>query len=115
MTPKSEKEAPQQPKVSFREAPDFKSIYVNWIQTATSQLEIVMIVAEMHPLGPEMHPLGPGGIEVEQKARVMMHPLQAKIVVEMLQNAIRSYEENYGEIKIPGGILAQVEVQPKKA
>lgn len=99
-TKKNEKSSPQP---HIHNAADFKSIYVNFVQSAASATDISIGVGETMPTQT-------GVIDVEIKARLVMAPLQAKITVGMLVQAIRQYEKQYGEIVIPLALSAQLSV-----
>ncbi len=97
MTPKNDDE--NQP--SILAAPDLRSIYVNWIQLAGGATDFMMTVGEARPLQQ-------GGAEVEQRARLFFTPVQAKVIVAMLGNAIREYEKKFGPINMPALLAEQI-------
>ena len=101
MTTKKQTGGAQTPKMQVRNSPDFRSLYVNWVQTAVSPMDISMVVGEASPIGS-------GSFEVEQKARLMLSPLEAKIIVAMLLTAVKGYETQYGEIRVPESLAAQM-------
>jgi hypothetical protein len=89
------------PESQIRNAADFKSIYTNFAQTAASPADISLGVGEAMPT--------PAGIvEVEMKVRLVMAPMQAKIMLAMLFNVIRQYEGQFGSIVIPPVVAAQL-------
>ena len=93
----TKKSSPQPP---IRNAADFKSIYVNFAQTAAGPTDISLGVGEAGPTQA-------GIVEVEMKARLVMAPLQAKIMLMMLVQVIQQYEKQFGKIAIPGALSAQ--------
>jgi hypothetical protein len=96
------KGAPQAtPPVNIHNAADFKSIYVNFVQTAASATDISIGVGETSPTQTDT-------VDLEMRARLVMAPLQAKIMVGMLIQAIQQYEKQFGEIVIPPAMSAQL-------
>ena len=89
------------PQPQIRNAADFKTIYVNFAQTAANPMDISLGVGEASPTNT-------GIVEVEMKARLVMAPLQAKIMLGMLVQVIRQYENQFGKIVIPTAIAAQL-------
>jgi hypothetical protein len=77
-----------------QQAPDFKFIYTNHIQTTFSPLDVALILAEV--VASEK-----GTWLIETKARVLMAPAEAKILKALLTNLIKAYEEKFGEIVLP--------------
>jgi len=64
----------------------------------------------------EASPTQTGIADLEMKARLVMAPLQAKIMVAMLIQAIQQYEKQFGEIVIPLALSAQLSAAvPKTA
>jgi hypothetical protein len=99
MSAKTNKKSSPQPQI--RNAADFKSMYVNFVQTAASAMDISIGVGEGLPSNT-------GIIDIEMKARLVMVPLQAKVLVGMIAQAIRQYEEQFGEIAIPSALSDQL-------
>jgi hypothetical protein len=93
--------------MTFRDADDFRTIYVNWVQIAAGPIDLSIILSEAHPSGPT-------GFEVENKTRVMITPLQSKILLAILANTLQGYEAQFGEIKIPSELATQLASQRKK-
>ena len=93
--------AKETPKANIHKAVDFKSIYVNYIQTASSASDISIGIGETSPT--------PTGIvDVEMKARLVVAPLQAKIMLGMLFQVIQQYENKFGVIAIPPVVAEQL-------
>jgi len=85
----------------FRNADDFKSVYVNFVQTAATPVDISLIVGDANPT--------PRGVpDIEMKLRLIMAPLQAKVTLAMLLTVVKQYEEQYGKITVPAGMLAEL-------
>jgi hypothetical protein len=101
MSAKTNKKSPPQPQIY--NAADFKSIYVNFVQTAASPTDISIGIGETSPTQT-------GATNLEMKARIVMAPLQAKIMAAMLVQAIQQFEKQYGEIVIPPAVSTQLAV-----
>lgn len=67
-------------------------IYANFALISHSPSEIIMDLAQMLPNQPK----------VRVKARIVVTPLNAKLLLGALQDNLAKYEANYGEIKVPG-------------
>lgn len=78
----------------IKRASDFRSIYTNHTAFNTSAFDFVMIFGEILDSGA-------GNLYVEQKVRIVMSPLHAKIFAAIFMNNVRNYEAQFGEIKIP--------------
>jgi hypothetical protein len=95
------KNTESRPEPQIRNAADFKSIYTNFVQTAASPSDISIGVGEAMPTQA-------GIAEVEMKVRLVMAPMQAKIMVAMLIQVIQQYESQFGEIVIPDAVAVQL-------
>jgi uncharacterized protein DUF3467 len=98
MSAKANKKSSPQPQI--RNAADFRTIYVNFAQTAANVMDISLGVGEAGPTQA-------GVAEVEMKARLVMAPLQAKIMLGMLFQVIQQYETQFGKIMIPDAVASQ--------
>lgn len=67
-------------------------IYANFALISHSPSEIIMDLAQMLPNQPQ----------VRVKARVVVTPLNAKLLLGALQDNLAKYEANFGEIVVPG-------------
>ena len=67
-------------------------IYANFALISHSPSEIIMDLAQMLPNQPQ----------VRVKARVVVTPLNAKLLLRALQDNLAKYETSYGEIVVPG-------------
>lgn len=56
----------------------------------------------------EAGPTQTGVLEVEMKARLVMAPMQAKIMLGMLFHIIRQYEAQFGMIEIPSVVASSL-------
>lgn len=99
MSAKTNKKGSPQPRI--RNATDFKTIYVNFAQTAASAMDISLGVGEAGPTQD-------GVVEVEMRARLVMAPLQAKIMIGMLFQVIQQYEKQFGKIAVPPVVASQL-------
>jgi len=67
-------------------------IYANFALISHSPSEIIMDLAQMLPNQPQ----------VRVKARVVVTPLNAKLLLGALQDNLAKYEASFGEIVVPG-------------
>ena len=79
---------------NIRRSPQFLSVYSNHTAFNTSAFDFGMTFGEITP--DEKGQLG-----IEQKVRVVMSPLHAKIFAAIVMNNVRNYEAQFGEIKVP--------------
>jgi hypothetical protein len=79
---------------NVKRAPDFRSIYANNTSFNTSAFDFIMTFGEISESEE-------GKLSVEQKVRVIMSPLHAKIFAAIVTNNVRNFEARFGEIKIP--------------
>lgn len=71
---------------------DLEPVYANFALLVHSPSEIIMDLAQALPNQPK----------VRVKSRVVMTPLNAKLLLRALQDNIAKYEAAHGEIKVPG-------------
>lgn len=67
-------------------------IYANFVLISHSPSEIILDLAQMLPNQPQ----------VRVKARVVVTPLNAKLLLRALQENLSKYEASFGEIALPG-------------
>jgi|SRR5271157_1204635 len=79
---------------NVKRASDFRSIYSNHTTFTTSAFDFVMTFGEISESAE-------GELSVEQKVRVIMSPLHAKIFAAIVGNNVQNFEARFGEIKIP--------------
>ena len=93
--------APAQPQVQpvSLQAPDFKSIYTNFVQAAFSPLDVFLM------LGEAMGPAPDGKPVILQHAKVIMTPVEAKIVIQILQTTMAQYEKQFGKVPVAKSLL----------
>jgi hypothetical protein len=87
------------PNIEMHKAENFKTLYANWVQASFTPFDISLVV------GQAMSGNAPSTFEVEQKARIIFHPLEAKVVIAMLGKAVETYEKQFGAIPVPGGAV----------
>jgi hypothetical protein len=85
----------------FRNAADYKSIYVNFVQTAANATDISIMAGEASPSET-------GVPEIEMKVRLVVGPIQAKIMLGMLFEVVQQYEKQFGRIAMPAPMAAQM-------
>jgi hypothetical protein len=73
--------------------PDLEPVYVNLVRITHSPSELVLDFARMLP----------GGTPAQVESRILMSPLSAKLFYRALGENLAKYENNFGEINIPGG------------
>jgi hypothetical protein len=67
-------------------------IYANFVLISHSPSEIILDMAQMLPNQPQ----------VRVKARVVVTPLNAKLLLRALQENLAKYEASFGEVMLPG-------------
>ena len=70
---------------------DLEAIYTNFAIITHSPSEIVIDFAHMLP----------GITKTKVQARVVMTPLNAKLLLKALQDNLTKYEERFGEVRVP--------------
>ena len=86
---------------NFVQAPDFKSIYTNFVNAAFSPLDIFLILGEAMGVGPDGKPT------VLQRAKVIMSPVEAKIVAAIFAQTVANFEKQYGKIEVAKEFMPQ--------
>ena len=82
--------------------PHYTAFYCNNIGYAMSAIDIVLVFGEVVNTGTEVF--------VEQRSRVTMTPVQAKILRDMLNRQLERYENVFGAIKIPEGLAEAAQI-----
>jgi hypothetical protein len=80
-------------------APDFKTIYTNFVNAAFSPLDIFFTLGEAIGPGPDGRPV------ILQRAKIIMSPKEAKIVAAILMKAVADYEKKFGKIVVERELL----------
>lgn len=86
--------------VVTQEAADFKHVYTNHIQGATTAFDVSLTIGEVIQVGN-------GKIVIENRVRVSMSPLEAKVLQRIMTNLVYQHEGTYGPIHVP-----EVDVMP---
>lgn len=71
---------------------NLEPIYANFVLISHSPSEIILDLAQMLPNQPK----------VRIKARAVVTPLNAKLLLRALQENLSKYEATFGEIVVPG-------------
>jgi len=87
------------PEIEYLFAQDFKMIYVNHIQASFSPFDITFNMGEA--LGASTN----GKFSIQQKTRVTMAPLEAKIFLKILTDTIANFEKSIGPITVPPNVM----------
>lgn len=103
-TKKKQQIAPPKPTTEFIKSPNFRSIYTNWIQAQFSPHDFSFLLGEAFQPNPET-------IEVQHTGRVIMGPLEAKLLMFILGKLVSSYEQQFGLINIPDKIVQEMTEQ----
>jgi hypothetical protein len=72
---------------------EFQTIYTNHIQSTFSALDVSLLLGRVAAVQNQW--------ALESLARVIMTPTEAKILVNIMTNTIKSYEARFGAISIP--------------
>jgi hypothetical protein len=91
-----------------RRGPEFQTIYSNNSSFSMSPFDFAFTLNEVTQNEK-------GEVFVDQKARVVMSPLHAKIFTIVCAQNLKNFESQFGEINIPGGLLTSQPVQPETA
>ena len=91
------KPSPEIPPPSLITDADFKSIYTNFVLAQYTPFDVSLTIGEA--VGPDSE----GRQVVHQKARITMAAPEAKIVMLILANTLKVYEQQFGEIRLPPG------------
>jgi Protein of unknown function (DUF3467) len=90
--------------INFSRATDFKAVYANFARVNFNAFEISVLFgyAGVDPERQEK-------VSVEMTTRVILDAIEAKLLVQMLSNAIYHYEKKYGEVVIPDDVKLPVD------
>jgi hypothetical protein len=73
-------------------APDFKTIYTNFVEAGYGPFDISLLLSQS---------VIAGTMTLTHLARVMMSPAEARVFLGVLQQAIDGYEHTWGKIVPP--------------
>ncbi len=93
----------------FIKAPDFENVYSNHAVFSTGPWDFSFICGEIIEVD-KVKQIA----KVEQRVRVAMPPLQAKIFAMALNQQLKAYEDAYGKIVIPPGMLVETGKPPQQ-
>src|SRR5436305_8728825 len=101
MPPKKTNSLPQENEstdqyVKYQRSPDFRTIYANFIQTAHTAFDVSFTFGETSGVVEE-----DGKALVEQKVRLVLTPLEALVLRQMLNNLIAMHQQQFGQIAVP--------------
>ncbi len=82
---------PGQRQVNVEIPAELDAIYANFVIVSHSASEVVLDFARVLPNAPK----------AKVHARILMTPLNAKMLLKALGENLGRYEEKYGEIKLP--------------
>jgi hypothetical protein len=96
---------PEQTTTSYinTRASDFRSVYSNNANFNTTLFDFSIIFGEV--IEASQIDERSGTVTVEQKVKIIMSPLHAKIFIGTLVGQLQAYEQRFGEIKIPDETL----------
>lgn len=81
-----------QHKLNVSLPPDLEPIYSNFSLITHSPSEVIVDFGQMMPNHPQ----------VRVKGRVVLTPLNAKLLMRALQDNLQKFEAQFGEIAVPG-------------
>jgi uncharacterized protein DUF3467 len=87
------------PEPTFVMDPEFKNIYANFVVAQFTPFDISLSLGEAIGIDSQGKQL------VNQKGRLTMAAQEAKIVMLILANTVRLYEQQFGELKIPTNLM----------
>jgi hypothetical protein len=80
--------------------PDYRTVYANNAVFKVGVYDFSMIFGEVTDVDIEK-----SSLTVEQHVKVTMSPLHAKIFVAVALQQIKSYEDQFGKIELPKGLV----------
>ncbi|NUU94795.1 hypothetical protein XO10_00465 [Marinitoga sp. 1135] len=82
-------------KVKIIKSEDFKEVYSNFITVSSSFYDLSISFGKIRNASEK-------GIEAIVREEIIMSPQHAKEFLKILSQHIKKYEEQFGEIKLPG-------------
>jgi hypothetical protein len=86
----------------YTRAENFSSVYANSARLNISLWDFKFNFGEVEDIGPS-------GMKVSEKVRVVMSPQHAKVFLQVFEQNLKRYEDKFGEIKVPVGIVEESE------
>ncbi|MGD0515029.1 MAG: DUF3467 domain-containing protein [Terriglobales bacterium] len=77
-------------------AADFRSLYVNFARLGFNPFELSFFFGEAGTTPERLDQ-----VSVEIKTKIVMSPIEAKLLAQMLTLTLSNYEKKYGVIEIP--------------
>jgi hypothetical protein len=90
--PDEPKKQPESQALQLQSA-EFQTIYTNHIQSTFSALDVSLLLGRVAAIQNQW--------ALESLARVIMSPTEAKILLNIMTNTIKSYEARFGVISVP--------------
>jgi len=90
---------------NYQKSPDFFTTYSNSVRMTVGLWDFKFAFGEVENADANE-------IRVNEKLGVIMSPQHAKMFLQVFERNVKRYEEQFGEIKLPAGIL--VEQEPQK-
>jgi len=84
----------------YEKVPDFLSTYSNSARMTIGLWDFRFTFGEVEQATSDM-------VKVSEKVSVIMSPQHAKMFLQIFEQNFRKYEERFGEIKLPPGILVE--------
>ncbi len=105
--PAEERTGEQEQHITYTtvKAPDFRSMYSNNVTFSAALFDFSMIFGEV--VEAEQTSATTANLTVEQKVKIVMSPLHAKVFLDVAVRQLRNYELRFGEIKFPAGMSPQ--------
>ena len=85
----------------IEKADSFAEYYVNHCQVGFTPYDVFIFLSEAAH-GSD------GNVHLRQKTRVVMSPIEAKLLIKFLTNAMVAFENTYGEVKIHPSVEVDV-------
>ncbi len=89
------------PTFTLAKAEDFRSIYANNVGFQTGPFDFTLTFGEVTEVD-QSRQVG----TITQRVKVTMSPLHAKLFAILMATQIKGYQQSFGEIKIPPGLLS---------
>ena len=84
-------QGPSQMQINIELPPDLEAIYTNFAMIGHTPSEVIIDFARVLP----------GALRAKVQTRVVMTPLNAKLLLRALQDNLAKYEERFGEVRVP--------------
>jgi hypothetical protein len=88
------------PKLNIKKSEELKSFYSNHVNIHSSFFDFVFEFGEVERIETYENQ---NVMDIEIKTRIVMSPQHAKAFLKVLNDNLKEYEKNFGEIKLPDG------------